>query len=127
MRAQGEAEIAIEQGETRYEGVTCTTPRQLASNQLIPLPEPARRGLINLADDVLATTNQAVAAAAQLDPSDVIRVTRSGREAHIGRPAQSHQISRSHDHASRGHADEPHFAAASVAGPAGAGPLPSIS
>jgi hypothetical protein len=25
MRSQGEAEIAIEQGETRYEGVTWTT------------------------------------------------------------------------------------------------------
>jgi hypothetical protein len=61
MRSQGEAEIAIEQGETRYEGVTWATRRQLATNQLIPLPEPARRGLINLADDVLATTNQAVA------------------------------------------------------------------
>jgi hypothetical protein len=57
MRSKGEAEIAIEQGETRYEGVTWTTRRQLASNPLIPLPEPARRGLINLADDVLATTN----------------------------------------------------------------------
>ena len=79
MRSQGEAEIAIEQGETRYEGVTWTTRRQRASNQLVPLPEPARRGLINLADDVLATTNQAVAAAAQLDPSDVTRSTRSGR------------------------------------------------
>ena len=68
MRAQGEAEIAIEQGETRYEGVTWTTPRQIAANQLIPLPEPARRGLINLADDVIATTNRAVAAAAQRRP-----------------------------------------------------------
>ena len=67
MRSQGEAEIAIEQGETR-EGVTWTTRRQLASNQLVPVPEPARRGLINLADDVLATTNQVVAAGAQLEP-----------------------------------------------------------
>jgi hypothetical protein len=33
MRSQGEAEIAIEQGEARYEGVTWTTRRQLASNQ----------------------------------------------------------------------------------------------
>ena len=80
MRSQGEAEIAIEQGETRYEGVTWTTRRQRASNQLVPLPEPARRGLINLADDVLATTSQAVAAAAQLDPSDVTRSTRFGRQ-----------------------------------------------
>jgi hypothetical protein len=91
MRSQGEAEIAIEQGETRYEGVTWTTRRQLASNQLVPLPEPARRGLINLADDVVATTNQAVAASAQLDPSDVTRSTRFGQRAHLGRSAQSHQ------------------------------------
>jgi hypothetical protein len=97
MRSQGEAEIAIEQGETRYEGVTWTTRRQLASNQLIPLPEPAKRGLINLADDVIATTNQAVAAAAQIDPSDVTRSTRSGRERRIGRSAQSHQITQPHD------------------------------
>ena len=102
MRSQGEAEIAIEQGETRYEGVTWTTRRQLASNQLIPLPEPARRGLINLADDVLATTNQAVAAGAQLDPSDVTRSTRSGQRAHLGRSVESHQITHPHDPAPRG-------------------------
>ena len=71
MGAQGEAEIAIEQGETRYEGVTWTTRSQVTANQLIPLPEPARRGLTNLADDVITTTNHAVAAAAQLHPSDV--------------------------------------------------------
>jgi hypothetical protein len=42
MRSQGETEIAIEQGETRHESVTWATRRQRASNQLIPLPEPAR-------------------------------------------------------------------------------------
>jgi hypothetical protein len=73
MRAQGEAEIAIEQGETRYEGVRWTTPRQISANEVIPLPEPARRGLINLTDEVIATTKQSIAAAAQLDPSDVTR------------------------------------------------------
>src|SRR5215203_783630 len=102
MRSQGEAEIAIEQGETRYEGVTWTTHPQRASNQLVPLPEPARRGLINLADDVLATTNQAVAAGAQLDPSDVTRPTRSGQRAHLGRSVESHQITHRHDPAPRG-------------------------
>jgi NADPH:quinone reductase-like Zn-dependent oxidoreductase len=90
MRAQGEAEIAIEQGETRYEGVTWTTPRQVAANQLIPLPEPARRGLINLADDVITTTNQAVAAAAQLDPSDSVQRTRPRAEPPAGRPRAIH-------------------------------------
>jgi hypothetical protein len=101
MRAQGEAEIAIEQGETRYEGVTWTTRSQIAANQLIPLPEPARRGLINLADDVIATTNHAVAAAAQLHPSDVKGPNRSGHEAHRGRSAETLQIARSHDPAPR--------------------------
>jgi hypothetical protein len=48
-------------------------PGRCAQPRLIPLPEPARRGLINLADDVIAATNQAVAAAAQLDPSDMTR------------------------------------------------------
>jgi hypothetical protein len=67
-----------------------------------PVAEPARRGLINLADEVLATTNQAVAAAAQLDPSDVTQSTRSSREAHIGRSATSRQITHPHDPAPRG-------------------------
>jgi hypothetical protein len=89
MRAQGEAEIAIEQGETRYEGVTWTTPRQVAANRLIPLPEPARRGLINLADDVIATTNHAVAAAAQLHPSDSVQRTKPP-EPTAGRPREIH-------------------------------------
>ena len=62
----GELFADSEQGETRYEGVTWTTRSQIAANQLIPLPEPARLGLINHAVDVIATTNQAVAAAAQL-------------------------------------------------------------
>jgi hypothetical protein len=96
MRAQGEAEIAIEQGETRYEGVTWPTRSQIAANQLIPLPEPARRGLINLADDVIATTNHAVAAAAQLHPSHVKAAHRSAHEAHSGRSAENLQIARPH-------------------------------
>jgi hypothetical protein len=99
---RGEAEIAIEQGETRYEGVTWTTRSQIAANQLIPLPEPARRGLINLADDVIATTNHAVAAAAQLHPSDATRSIRSGHGAHRGRSAETLQIARPHDPAPRG-------------------------
>jgi hypothetical protein len=102
MRAQGEAEIAIEQGETRYEGMTRTTRSQIAANQLIPLPEPARRGLINLADDVIATTNHAVAAAAQLHPSDVKRANRSSHEAHRGRSAETLRIARPHDPAPGG-------------------------
>jgi hypothetical protein len=102
MRAQGEAEIAIEQGETRYEGITWTTRSQIAANQLIPLPEPARRGLINLADDVIATTNHAVAAAAHLPFSDGRATNRSGHEARRGRSTETLQIARPHDPAPRG-------------------------
>jgi hypothetical protein len=97
MRAQGEAEIAVEQGETRYEGVTWTTRRQIAANQLIPLPEPARRGLISLTNDVIATTNQAVATATQLDLSNVTRTIRSGPELRRGRSASARQIARPQD------------------------------
>ena len=35
-----------------------------------PAPEPARRGLVNAATDVAAATNQAVAAAAHLQPTE---------------------------------------------------------
>ena len=68
MRAQGEAEVAIEQGETRFEGVRWVTPQQIAANQVVRLPEPARRGLVNVATEVAAATNHAVAAAAHLKP-----------------------------------------------------------
>jgi hypothetical protein len=94
MRSQGEAEIAIEQGETRYEGVTWTTRRQIAANRVIPLPEPARRGLINLADEVIASTNRAVAAAAQIDPGHLTRSMRSDRATDRRRSFESLQISR---------------------------------
>jgi hypothetical protein len=85
MRAQGEAEVAIEQGETRFEGVRWVTPHQIAANQLIPLPEPARRGLINAATDVAEATNQAVAAAAHLRPTE--HVPRGCRRCSAGWPS----------------------------------------
>jgi hypothetical protein len=59
MRAKGEG-IAIEEGETRHEGATWMTQRQIAANQGSPLLEPASRGLINLADDVVASTQRIV-------------------------------------------------------------------
>jgi hypothetical protein len=108
MRAQGEAEIAIEQGETRYEGVRWTTPRQISANEVIPLPEPARRGLINLTEDVIATTKQSVAAAAQLDPSGVTRSVRSGPEARRGRSVERRQITHPPGPSPKDHVDELH-------------------
>ena len=102
MRAQGEAEIAIEQGETRYEGVTWTTRSQIAADQLVPLPEPARRGLINLADDVIATTNRAVAAAAQVDPTNLTRSVRSDPPTRRGQSFESLQINRPENPAPKG-------------------------
>jgi hypothetical protein len=113
MRSQGEAEIAIEQGATRYEGVTWTTRRQIAANRLIPLPEPARRGLINLADEVIATTNRAVAAAAQIDPATsrdrgdpIEQRTADAPSSPFRSPA--HKIQRQKDHA--GETTSPHRA-----------------
>jgi hypothetical protein len=94
MRSQGEAEIAIEQGETRYEGVTWTTRRQIAANRVIPLPEPARRGLINLADEVIATTNRAVAAAAQVGLGNLTSSIESDRATDRRPSFESLQITR---------------------------------
>ena len=92
MRAQGEAEVAIEQGETRFEGVRWVTPHQIAANQVIPLPEPARRGLVNAATDVAAATNQAVAAAAHLRPTEhAPRVGADGAR-RVGRAATEREI-----------------------------------
>jgi hypothetical protein len=102
MRAQGEAELAIEQGETRYEGVTWTTPSQIVANQLIPLPEPARRGLINLAGEVIASTNRAVAAAAEVDTSKLTRSIRSDHATYRGRSFESLQITRAQGQAPKG-------------------------
>jgi hypothetical protein len=73
MRAQGEAELAADQGETQYDGTVWATPDQIATNQPFPLPEPARRGLVNLAEDIIASSNKAVAAAAPLSSRDPAR------------------------------------------------------
>ena len=92
MRAQGEAEVAIEQGETRFEGVRWATLHQIAANQVIPLPEPARRGLINAATEVAAATDQAVAAAAHLSPTE--HAPRKGADGarRLGRAATDREI-----------------------------------
>src|SRR5215218_2837827 len=79
MRAQGEAEIAADQGNTAYQSMTWGTERQIAANQLIPLPVPARIGLIKATDHVIASCNSAVAAAALLDASESARVRRPVR------------------------------------------------
>jgi hypothetical protein len=92
MRAQGEAEVAIEQGETRFEGVRWVTPQQIAANQVIPLPEPARRGLINAATEVAAATNQAVGAAADLKPTEPAPRAGAGGGRRVGRAATDREI-----------------------------------
>jgi hypothetical protein len=92
MRAQGEAEVAIEQGETRFEGVRWVTPQQITANQVIPLPEPARRGLINAAADVAAATNQAVAAAAHLRPTEQAPRKGSDHVRRVGRASTDRDI-----------------------------------
>ena len=92
MRAQGETEIAQEQGITAYDGKTWASARQIATNQVIPLPEPARRGLVNLTNDVIATCNRAVAAAAPLDPSGSAPLTTSSPPPAVRRPSQGRQM-----------------------------------
>jgi len=92
MRAQGEAEVAIEQGETRFEGVRWVTPQQIATNQVIPLPEPARRGLVNVATDVAAAINQAVAAAAHLRPTEPAPRVEADGARRVGRAATEREI-----------------------------------
>jgi hypothetical protein len=99
MGAQGEAEIAREQGVTAYDGITWATSRQIAANQ--PLPEPARRGLVNLTSDVIATCNQAVATAAPLDPSESAQPERSGPAPALRRSGQSRTM-RPQERASEG-------------------------
>ncbi len=94
MRAQGEAEIAREQGITEYDDKTGACARQIATNQIIPLPEPARRGLVNLTNDVIATCNRAVAAAAPLDPSESVQPKRSGPPPALRRSSQSRTMPR---------------------------------
>jgi hypothetical protein len=68
------------------------TPHQLAANQVIPLPEPARRGLINAATDVAAATNQAVATAAHLRPTEYAPQTGADRSRRSGRTATEREI-----------------------------------
>jgi hypothetical protein len=92
MQAQGEAEVAIEQGESRFEGVRWVTPQQIATNGVIPLPEPARRGLINAATEVAAATNQAVAAAAHLTPTEHEHRPQAGSARRLGRAAADREI-----------------------------------
>jgi hypothetical protein len=75
---------------------------------VIPLPEPARRGLINLTEDVIATTKQSVAAAAQLDPSGVTRSVRSGPEARRGGLVERRQITHPPGPSPKDHVDELH-------------------
>src|SRR5215204_4986020 len=87
MRAQGETEIAADQGNTAYEGMTWATERQIAANQVIPLPTPARLGLIKATDHLIASCNSAVGAAAPLDASE---------SAQAREPVRARAIRRSH-------------------------------
>jgi len=98
MRAQGEAEIAADQGNTAYQGMTWATERQIAANQVIPLPAPARLGLIKATDRVIASCNSAVAAAATLDASE---------SAHVREPVRARAIRCSHHHVPKMPQQEP--------------------
>ena len=66
-------------------------PHQIAANHIIPLPEPARRGPVNPADDVAAATNRAIAAAAQLNPFDHLTTLSTAAYVQSGGPPESVQ------------------------------------
>jgi hypothetical protein len=68
MRTQADTERAIDHGESRYLGIDWVTAGDVRANRIIPLPDPARRGLVDTADHVIATAGQAAAAAATLTP-----------------------------------------------------------
>ena len=59
MRTQREVERAADRGESRYPGVEWVSEQQMRTNQRIPLPDPARHGLVNLADVTTATSTRA--------------------------------------------------------------------
>src|SRR5215203_607195 len=67
--------------------MTWATERQIAANHVIPLPAPARLGLVKATDHVIASCNSAVAAAAPLDPSEI---------AHLRGPVRAPAIRRAH-------------------------------
>jgi excisionase family DNA binding protein len=77
-----------------YDGKSWASARQIATNQVIPLPEPARCGLVNLINDVIAACNRAVAAAAPLDPSESAQLKRSGAPPALRRSGQSRMAPR---------------------------------
>ena len=68
------------------------TTEQLATNQVIPLPEPARRGLVNAATDVAVATNHAVAAAAHLQPTEHAPRAAADGARRVGRAATEREI-----------------------------------
>lgn len=79
-RTPREAEIEKVQRRTGPEDKTRAAPGRVAANQSIPLPESVRRGLVNLANDVIAAPNKAVAAAALLNVGGPVHRDKPGRE-----------------------------------------------
>jgi hypothetical protein len=69
------------------EGMTWAGSRQIATNQVIPLPDPTRRGLVNLTNDLITTCSRVVATAASLDPSQCV-----GRPGRFPAPSLSHGV-----------------------------------
>jgi hypothetical protein len=70
MRAQSDVERDVDRGESRYLGVDWVTAGDIRTNRTIPIPDPLRRGLVDTADQVIATASQAAAAAAMLTPPE---------------------------------------------------------
>src|SRR5215211_6435798 len=68
MRAQGDAEIAADQGNTDFEGMTWATDRQIKPGDTTAHPCPP--GTHQATDHVITSCNSAVTAAATLEPSE---------------------------------------------------------
>ncbi len=60
MRARAETEHAIEHGDYREPGTDRPTTHQPTRNAIIPLPGPARRGLVTNADALITTCGRVI-------------------------------------------------------------------
>ena len=92
IRAQADVERAVDHGESRYLGVDWVTAGDVRANRIIPLPDPARRGLADTADQVIATAGQAAAAAATLTPPERASLAQGKSAPTQSRPAETRRL-----------------------------------
>jgi hypothetical protein len=105
-RRSSSTAAAIEQGETQFEGVRWVTPQQIAANQVIPLPEPARPGLVNAALMLLQRPTRLWLQPLTFSPLNLLR---AWEQTVLGVSAEPPQIARfrSISRTEEAHHDEP--------------------